>query len=270
MPEGPEIRRTADALAEVLVGRPLIAATLVPARLRPYRNVLPGSSVGSVEARGKALLIRFDNGLSLYSHNQLYGVWRIEQLGAPPDSRRLLRAALDTEHASARLYSASTLEIGPHATIDRHPFLEGLGPDILDPSLTAESVAARLNAPAFRARGLSGLLLDQGFLAGMGNYLRAEVLFEAGIAPHHRPRDLGDDARRRLAEALLAVPRRSYRCRGIEAARGMKSDYLADDADGFRFEVFGRDGEPCRRCGGMVVRAPSAGRRLYWCPGCQR
>lgn len=269
MPEGPEIRRAADALAEAVVGHPLRAVEFAPPALQRYQSQLVGQTVASVSPRGKALLTHFDSGLTLYTHNQLYGVWKISRPGDVPDTRRSLRVALHTAHASIRLYSASTIEIWPTAGLDRHPFLQRLGPDVLDPTLTADAVHARLQDPRFSGRALPGLLLDQSFLAGMGNYLRAEALFEAGIAPHQRPRDLPIEAGTRLASALLSVPQRSYRCRGIQRATGMRADYISASSDGFRFEVFDRDGKRCRRCGGTIVRGEAAGRRLYWCPGCQ-
>ena len=83
------------------------------------------------------------------------------------------------------------------------------------------------------------------------------------------PADLSGDELRRLADALLAVPRHSYRTRGIEPARGMRADYLADADTGFRFRVFDREGRPCPRCGTAIVREALAGRRLYACPACQ-
>jgi endonuclease-8 len=103
----------------------------------------------------------------------------------------------------------------------------------------------------------------------MGNYLRAEVLFEAGIAPGGTPADLSADERHRLAAALLDVPGRSYRSRGIAPASGMRGDYLTDTADGFRFHVFDRAGQPCPACGGAIARIQAGARRLYLCPRCQ-
>ena len=83
------------------------------------------------------------------------------------------------------------------------------------------------------------------------------------------PADLSAPERKRLARALLEIPRASYRTRGIEAASGMREDYLTDTPAGFRFQVFDREGEPCPRCGDVVVRHELGGRRLYWCPVCQ-
>lgn len=89
------------------------------------------------------------------------------------------------------------------------------------------------------------MLLDQAFLAGLGNYLRAEILWQAQLAPQHRPQDLTPEALQRLAQALLAVPRLSYHTRG----------QVNDDRHHgalFSFKVFHRSGEPCPRCGAMM------------------
>ena len=79
----------------------------------------------------------------------------------------------------------------------------------------AIQIAARLGEKAFRRRALGALYLDQGFLAGNGNYLRSEVLYFSGLHPARRPADLDDAARERLARETLRVARRSYRTAGI-------------------------------------------------------
>ena len=71
-----------------------------------------------------------------------------------------------------------------------HPFLLRVGPDVLDMTLTAEQVKARLLSAKFRNRQFSGLLLDQAFLAGLGNYLRVEILWQVGLTGGHKPRSL--------------------------------------------------------------------------------
>ncbi|MCC5795226.1 MAG: endonuclease VIII [Chromatiales bacterium] len=214
------------------------------------------------------MLIGFDNGLTLYSHNQLYGLWKVVPAGQRPETSRSLRVKLETARKAILLYSASDVSIWPSDKIHRHPFLAGLGPDVLDPALEVGQVEERLRDARFRRRSLAALLLDQAFLAGMGNYLRSEVLFEARLAPGRRPVELDQDEIGRLAAALLAVPRRSYLTRGIAAARGMRRDYLAD-GESFRFRVFGRADQPCQACGTPVRREERAGRRLYRCPACQ-
>lgn len=269
MPEGPEIRRAADRLAAAVAGQTVLRAQFAFAQLQRFERELVGSRILSIIPRGKALLTAFDNGWTLYTHNQLYGVWKVALPGQRPNSTRSLRVALDTANAAILLYSASDIELWRSDEIAAHPFLQGLGPDVLDPALDADAVAARLQSPAFRGRALGALLLDQGFLAGMGNYLRAEVLFDAGLHPALRPRDLDAAQTAKLARALLAIPRHSYTTRGIEPTPGMRADYLAHEGERFRFRVFKREGQPCERCGTPITRIASQSRPLFLCPHCQ-
>jgi endonuclease-8 len=270
MPEGPEIRRAADRLAAAVVGEPLRSAWFAFPTLKPFESKLIGHRIEAIVPHGKALLTRFDHGWTLYSHNQLYGVWKIAESGERPDTTRSLRVALDTERSAILLYSASEIEMWRSDEIQRHPFLMKLGPDVLDPTLKAATVAKRLQEPRFRGRALGGLLLNQAFLAGMGNYLRSEVLFAAALLPERTPADLSSAQIRSLAHELLAIPRRSYATRGIEPANGMREDYLTDTPEGFRFLVFDREGEACPQCGARIVRQETGSRRLYLCPRCQR
>lgn len=269
MPEGPEIRRAADQLAKAVLGKPIVSAFLAFPALKEHESSVIGHRIEAITPHGKALLTRFDHGWTLYSHNQLYGVWKVAKAGQRPAGSRSLRVALETADKAILLYSASDVSLWRNEDLHRHPFLSKLGPDVLDPALTTADVEARLQDQRFAGKSLVPLLLDQAFLAGMGNYLRSEVLFAAGIAPARKPRELDGDERHRLATALLDVPRRSYRTRGIRPARGMKADYLTDTPRGFRFLVFDREGEPCHGCGQEIVREELGGRRLYWCPRCQ-
>ncbi len=270
MPEGPEIRRAADRLAAAVVGTPLTRAWFAFPALKRHERGLKGRRIEAIVPHGKALLTRFDNGWTLYSHNQLYGVWTIvERPGEPAETGRSLRVALETAQNAILLYSASDVAMWRTDELDRHPFLSKLGPDVLDPALGAEAVAKRLCDPQFRGRLLGALLLDQAFLAGMGNYLRSEVLFLARLSPDRRPGDLSSQHIQALAEALLDVPRRSYASPGIEPADGMRPDYLTDTPHSFRFAVFDREDQPCPACKTAIVRREVGARRLYLCPRCQ-
>ena len=269
MPEGPEIRRAADRLAAAVVGQPLQRAEFAFPELKRFERDLVGHRIEAIVPRGKALLTRFDHGWTLYSHNQLYGGWKTAAPGERPPTTRSLRVALETAERAILLYSASDVSMWRSDGVASHPFLRGLGPDVLDPALDAAAVAARLQSPAFSGRALGGLLLDQGFLAGMGNYLRAEVLFDAGLHPARHPRELDAAQTERLANALLALPRHSYATRGIEPTPGMRSDYLAQGEGSFRFRVFKREGQHCERCGTPILRIASQSRPLFLCPHCQ-
>lgn len=269
MPEGPEIRRAADALAQAVVDQPLTHIEFAFPALKRFQKTLLGQRIVSITPRGKALLTAFDGGWTLYTHNQLYGVWKIALSGERPSTTRSLRVALETARAAILLYSASDIEIWRSDAIAQHPFLQGLGPDVLDLQLTEDAVAARLRSPTFRNRALGGLLLDQGFLAGMGNYLRAEVLFNARLLPNVRPVDLDSAQIATLAHALLAIPRLSYTTRGVEPKPGMRKEYQVHEGEAFHFCVFKREGESCLRCGHSIARTTANARPLFLCPHCQ-
>ncbi len=271
MPEGPEIRLAADRIGRVLVGNTIVAAEFALARLRRFEQVLAGLRVQAVDTHGKAMLTRFDNGLTLYSHNQLYGRWYTVRRPNTPETNRSLRVALHTDTHSALLYSASDIEVLDDQGLSEHPFLSRLGPDILDPDLTESTLLDLIDAPRFRGRALGSLYLDQSFLAGNGNYLRSEVLWAARLSPASRPKALGRAERRRLARETIRIARRSYRTRGVtvapsvaRAARSRGEPYGA-----YRFNVYGRDGQPCRRCGAGIERRTMGSRGLFVCPVCQ-
>lgn len=269
MPEGPEIRRAADQLAAILVDREIIAAKFAFPQLRRFEKRLRGDRVAAVDTRGKAMLTRFENGLTLYSHNQLYGRWYTLRYGELPDTRRSLRVALHTATHSALLYSASDVAILSARQLQRHPFLQRLGPDIMDAALDNNAIRARLRELPFAGRSLGALYLDQAFLAGSGNYLRSEILHAAGLHPAQRPQQLDTAALKRLARQTLAIARRSYRTGGTTISASRLRKLRDAGLRPGRFAIFGRSAEPCFQCGNEIVRDSLAGRRIYYCPACQ-
>lgn len=271
MPEGPEIRRAADRVAKVLVDEVVEEATLHMPALRRLGGRLAGRTVTAVDTRGKAMLTRFDNGLTLYSHNQLYGRWYTVKRPRMPDTSRQLRVELHTATHSALLYSASDIEVLTRPQLARHPFLSRIGPDVMDPELTAEELLRRLASPAFLQRRTGSLFLDQGFLAGIGNYLRSEILFVSGVHPARRPADLTGAELDKLAGNAIRVARRSYRTGGVTIVPALERQLKAKrwPFERRRFNVFGRDGQSCHACGTGIGRLAVSGRNLFLCPACQ-
>ncbi len=271
MPEGPEIRIAADRLHDVLAGRIIERAEFTSPELQAAASRITGQQVERVTSHGKAMLTEFGHGETLYSHNQLYGVWHVTRRGQTPRTNRQLRVGLHTAHHSALLYSATDIELWPTACIADHPFLKKLGPDVLDRSLSFQAVTRRLLEQRFHRKSLGTLYLNQAFIAGIGTYLRSEILFQAKVPPNARPCELGRHALQRLARATLTISRRSYRTRGITVTKTMAKK-LAMQGSGFesyRFAVFGRKAEPCIQCATPIQRLEVASRRLYWCPTCQ-
>ncbi len=269
MPEGPEIRRAADRIQKALQGQAVDEVFFAFAQLQRFAESLAGRRVETVETRGKGLLIHFDNRLSIYSHNQLYGRWYVRPAHSYPRTRRQLRLAIHCGDKSALLYSASEIDVLTPAQIARHPFLSRLGPDVV--GADSADVLAQINAARFARRQLGSLLLDQHFLAGVGNYLRSEILFVAGLHPRLRPVDCSAEQLASLAEAATTLARRSYRHNGVTCDLRIAGELkaLGQPRSRYRHWVFGRTGRPCRQCGSAIVRTSVASRRLNYCPVCQ-
>ncbi len=271
MPEGPEIRRAADRVAAAIEGRVADEVFFAFDELKDFEGELSGRRVVEVTTRGKAMLTRFSGGLSVYTHNQLYGRWYVMRNGRLPKTGRQLRFAVGAGDRRALLYSSSEIEVLDAEAERTHPFLSRLGPDVLSESPSADDIAARLDEPRFRGRQLGALLLDQSFVAGLGNYLRAEILFESGVHPRRRGRDCSDSERLQLADRVIALTRRTYRTRGVTLAPSRVAELKAAGVprSGYRFWVYGRAGEPCRVCGCQVTVDLVGGRKCFWCPSCQ-
>ena len=162
--------------------------------------------------------------------------------------------------------------MGSEMCIRDSPYLKKLGPDVLSDTLSWRDIAERLCDKQFCGRSISGLYLDQSFLAGLGNYLRSEILFAAGIDPTCRPKDLEPAKLNELARRTLLISIRAYKTGGVtnhpDTVRVMRK---AGRSKGqYRFAVFGRDKRDCYRCAAKIRRITANGRRLYLCPSCQR
>lgn len=271
MPEGPEIRRVADRLGGVLLAQPLTSVWFRFPHLQASAEDLARHRIRTVRSWGKALLMEFDDGRTLYSHNQLYGRWFIRRAGNRPQTNRDLRLAIETPKHAALLYSASEIALLAPGDWQAHPFLGRLGPDVFAPGTTPAFLRRRLRSDRFQKRALGGLLMDQQFLAGLGNYLRSEILFTAGVHPDQRAGDLDDATLTLLARQIRALARRAYLTGGETApkawVRARKAAGLPRRA--CRHLVFEREEEPCATCGARIRRVEYGSRRLYLCPDCQ-
>ena len=272
MPEGPEILNAANQLRSVLVGATLSDVYFGLARLKPFEARLRGASVKDIETRGKAMLTRLDNGLTLYTHNELHGRWYVGQRDQQPRTRRKLMAALYTQDHCALLFSATKINVLDDNGVRTHPFLNKLGPDVLAPGLTWRDIVERLTLAQFRSLTLARLYLDQRFIAGIGNYLRSEILFYSGLHYDTRPIHLSASKLELLARQTLAVTKRAYHTGGITNGRAQIAARRADGETrrrNLRHAVFDRAARPCERCGNTIQRVDIDFRRLYFCPGCQ-
>ncbi len=271
MPEGPEIKRSADKIAQAVEGKTLLDVRVVWPALKTWEKELAQQQIVKVEARSKALLLHWSNQMTLYNHNQLYGVWYVRKNGSVPQTNRSLRLVLQGPEKTAWLYSATDLMLLNPDELEEHPYLRKLGPDVLNSNTHVDEVKERFLDRHYHNRRLYSLLLDQGFLAGLGNYLRSEILFMAGVPITYRPKDCSETQIQKLAEAALALPRQSYRTAGVTLEPALSQVLKAKGArrNSYRFYVFAKAGEPCVVCHTTIAKTELGGRRIYHCPHCQ-
>jgi formamidopyrimidine-DNA glycosylase len=135
----------------------------------------------------------------------------------------------------------------------------------------ATMVLERLQSKTFKSKGFPNLLLNQHFLGGLGNYLRSEILFVAGIHPSLRPVDCSIEQLQKLAVALLEIPRQSYATKGITNSLSIveRLKKLGQTRRQYRHWVFGRQDCLCYLCSSEILKDTLGGRRVYFCPSCQ-
>jgi formamidopyrimidine-DNA glycosylase len=231
-------------------------------------RALAGATAEGVRRVGKYLLIDFSTGNVLLVHLGMSG----RLLFAAPDEARAphtlavfrLDGGLELRYVDPRRFGVVCAYAA--GELERSPELSVLGLDPLAPEFTASQLAAML---ASARRDLKGFLLDQSRLAGLGNIYACEALFLAGLGPKRRTHRLGELRAARLFRAIREVLEAAIRNRGTSF-----SDYV--DAEGAKGSnqatllVYGREGEPCRRCGRKIRRLVQGARSTFYCPGCQK
>lgn len=259
MPEGDTIHRAAARLHAALAGRRLTRLE-APRLARPMPPA--GTAVARVEARGKHLLVHFDDGHVLHTHLRMDGAWRVRATGTARGPSSRVRVLLGDEEVQAVCRDAPVVELLDAAALDRHPTLRRLGPDLCDADVDLDEVVARVATHTVAGQPLADALLDQRIAAGIGNVYASEVAFLAGRHPA-TPVDAVDVATR---HAVWATAARLLRAN----LDGPRRTTVPDAPDGSLW-VYERHGRPCRRCGTPVAvgRLGRHARSAWWCPSCQ-
>ena len=271
MPEGPEIRRAADRISKVLIGKEIIESKFYYERIKDKEEIVKNKNIKEITTRGKAMLIRFMNDWSMYSHNQLYGRWTVNLNTTKIKSSRALRVVFTTNKHTVRLWSATDIDLIPTTEENEHSFLKKLGPDVLNESCGFELIEERLTSKSFHKKKASTLMLDQTVFAGLGNYLRSEILFDAKIHPDDRPFDLDKARITQWAKSIKAISNLAYKTGGFTVSKSFadKNKANGEPRRSYRHAVFMRHKYECLNCKSRIERKWYGKRKLDFCPSCQ-
>lgn len=260
MPEGDTVWLTAHRLHRALSGKALTVADFrVPALATAD---VRGRTVREVLARGKHVLIRLDDDLTLHSHLRMDGSWYLSRAGGPRPRRHpdhLIRVRLGNAEWLATGYRIHDLTLVPRKA--EGELVGHLGPDLLGPDWDAAVAVANLRRRPDAAIGEA--LLDQRNLAGIGNLYKCEVLFVEAVHPWTPVGAVPE------LERLVTTAQRLLRANRDHPEQST-TGYLQR---GRTHWVYERAGEACLRCRTPIRRAeqgaPPYARSTYWCPTCQ-
>lgn len=274
MPELPEVQTVVDdLLAAGLTGR-LIAGVRIRwpgsiAGLSPgtFRRQLTGRRIHHISRRAKFIVWDLDDGRRMLTHLRMTGRFRLTSPRAAYDNHEHLAFTLDGDR---QLRFHDTRKFGRFYLSGCDTILDRLGPEPLDRRFPARRLAENL---ASHRRQLKPLLLDQQFIAGLGNIYVDEALWDAGLHPLRLSNSLTGDEARRLHRSIRKVLRRGLRNLGTTLGTGETTFYSVAGNRGRNrdaLNVFRRTGAPCPRCRSAVNRIVVGQRSTHICPVCQK
>ena len=274
--ELPEVENVLRTLPPDLVGRRIKRSIVIfPQRVCCVTSAvlhrrLKGAALAAFDRRGKFILLHLDTGAVLIWHLGMSGRVSVEASLAP--MKHLLMAVRLDDGRFLKLYDArrfGRISLAESDHLPSHPFFARLGLEYDDPALTPDALL--VSARGFRKRSVKEALLDQSFVAGLGNIYASEVLFSARIDPRRPVRTLSRRELARLLDSIRGILHEATTHGGTSIrdyvdAQGRRGDYQ------YLLKVYGRTGEPCPHCGSSssIMRIVQGGRSTFFCPRCQK
>ncbi len=271
MPELPEVETIARGLANAVVGKTIADGEVTMAKIAvapagvSFIEALRGERITAVGRRAKFIVAQLGSGRRLTVHLRMTGRVIVQSPDEPgPYPYTHIRLTFTDGWA---LCFADVRQFGRMRLLEPDEVWDAaLGVEPLSEAFTSEAFVSMLDG---RRTPIKTFLLDQKYIAGVGNIYACEALWEVGIRPTRQAQKISKPARRRLHGAIRDVLQRSIEARGTSV-----DDYV--DAEGLKggfqnqLDVYGRLGEPCRRCGKPIVRTVLGQRGTWWCRGCQK
>jgi formamidopyrimidine-DNA glycosylase len=279
MPELPEVEAVARTLRPLVQGQRIRGVHVFhPIAVKPQpahrlADLATGQRIQRVDRKGKYVLLMLDRGL-LTLHFRLDG-----QLIWFTDAKEMFNGA-NLRESRVHVDVAFELQNGVLGFADRRHFGRVYGWDSLEDSpglasLGVDALSRDFTLAAFRellaasVRPLKDFLLDQTRVAGLGNIYSCESLWHARLDPRRRVKSLKPEEAKRLHKAIVSVLGRALECCLHPAPDFRDSQWWFQGLEKI-LRAYGREGEPCRRCGAAIQRIAQGGRSTYWCQRCQK
>ncbi|MFZ5911040.1 MAG: bifunctional DNA-formamidopyrimidine glycosylase/DNA-(apurinic or apyrimidinic site) lyase [Chloroflexota bacterium] len=269
MPELPEVETIARMLRPELAGRTILAAdllwprTLAVPSAGKFKKDIAGQEILAVARRGKLVHLRLST-FNLFVHLRMSGDLYIKEADALPEKHDRLALMLSpSEQAGAQKLVFNDARKFGRVWLVRDPqqVTGKLGPEPLEEAFTPQMLYESLQA---RRRQLKPLLLDQSFLAGMGNIYTDEALHIARLHPQAMSNSVEREQAGALWEAIRAVLQQGIRRNGASIDWAYRGGQFQND-----FRVYGREGQTCPACGTAIQRIVVGQRGTHFCPACQ-
>jgi len=271
MPELPEVEAVANSLAPKIVGRRLLSCRILTDRWRTLKKdyrleECSGRIVTGVNRRGKMLLLHFEHDRTWVVHFKMTGGFLWEKATTPMN--RHIHAGFGFDGLEEELRFRDVRKFGyircfATSLLSSDAGIQNLGPE--PQGLTLQEFQERIKN---RKGRIKSLLLDQSFIAGIGNIYADEILFRSGIHPLIRADRISRAKRKALHSAILQVLREA-----VSAGGSSIRDFRDSEGKPGRFQsshqVYSRKGENCPVCGKIIGRLLVGGRSSFFCPGCQ-
>lgn len=280
MSEGPEVYRIAQRQHELLAGAHLLDVQTNLRKARAWLDAHPeavaGRHIERVTSCGKHILWYMDEGLWFHFHLLMFGKWEYHPPFDPVDYDRTTRAQIRTARQLLVLCNGQVFDIGYGDPYAQLPTLATLGPDLCAVPFDKEEFLARLLRPSNLSQEIGVVLLDQTVANGVGNYLKAEIMFECRLHPWRTVGSLTPDELRCLADTVPMIGQRALAHRGWtvpDDLRALLESGALPRGRGGRHWVFRRTNAQCYLCGTRVRQkrqGPGEGRWTYWCENCQQ
>jgi formamidopyrimidine-DNA glycosylase len=269
MPELPEVETIRNDLHPLVVGRTIVGVRMGwegcvdQPSVQEFCQRIAGRRIEDVRRRGKFLILKLSEGMTLLVHFRMTGQLLFKEPADPWDTHTRLSLELDD---GRELRFVDVRKFGRlYLVADPEGILGGLGPEPLEEDFGVEHFCTLLSD---RRGMVKPLLLNQRFLAGLGNIYVDEALFQARLHPRRKADSLTRGDLTRLYYAIRQVLRQ-----GIDHGGTSLTDYVRPDGDEGRHQeqlmVFRRAEEPCPRCGTTIERLEVGGRGTFICPLCQ-